>query len=410
MAIAIERNSPPVRSGAFGPQWDLGDEEIEQLVEVIRAGKLSRLGGAKVVQFEKDFAAKQDVTYAQAVTSGTAAVHTAIGVIDPNPGDEIITTSITDFGTVIGILYQNAIPVFADIDPVSGNLDVNDVAAKITGRTKAIVLVHLFGNPGDLTPFVELARAHNLYLIEDCAQAQLATYKGRPVGSWGDLGCFSFGGKHMTTGDGGMVITNRDDLADRLKWFADKGNPRQPVYEHNYLAPNYRMTDLQGAVGVAQLKKVDEAVRKKQWAANQLSEVIASEPGLSLQAVLPDARHSYWVYAFHMDPGKFSVPAKQFAAALQAEGVPANSPYLVYPIYKYPALAQRRTYGTSGFPFAHPEVGRDIDYGALSLPGSEKFLETAIVVPMNPSYSEQDVESFGIAIKKVADYYRVKQG
>jgi dTDP-4-amino-4,6-dideoxygalactose transaminase len=371
MAIAIERDSPPVRAGAFGPQWDLGDEEIEQLTEVIRAGKLSRLGGTKV-----------------------------IGVIEPNPGDEIITTSITDFGTVIGILYQNAVPVFADIDPLSGNLDVNDVAAKITERTKAIVLVHLYGNPGDLTPFVELARKHNIFLIEDCAQSQLAEYQGRPVGSWGDLGCFSFGGKHMTTGD--------DDLADRLKWFTDKGNPRQPVYEHNYLAPNYRMTDLQGAVGLAQLKKVGAAVAKKQWAANQLNEVVASEPGLSMQTVLPDARHSYWVFAFHMEPTAFRVPAKQFAAALQAEGMPANSPYLVYPIYKYPALAQRHTYGTSGFPWAYPNVARDIDYGSLSLVGSERFLETAIVVPMNPSYTEQDVENFGIAIRKVAEHYRVR--
>lgn len=408
MAIAIERNSPAVRSGAFGPQWDLGDEEIEQLVEVIRSGKLSRLGGSKVVQLEKDFAAMQGVNYAQAVTSGTAAVHTAIGVIDPNPGDEIITTSITDFGTVIGILYQNAVPVFADIDPRTGNLDVNDVAAKITARTKAIVLVHLFGNPGDLTPFVELARAHNLFLIEDCAQSQLAEYKGRPVGSWGDLGCFSFGGKHMTTGDGGMVITNREDLADRLKWFADKGNPRQPVYEHNYLAPNYRMTDLQGAVGVAQLKKVSTAVAKKQWVANQLNEVIQSEAGLSPQLVVPGAHHSYWVYGFHVDAAVVGTTAKQFAAALQAEGVPANSPYLVYPISKYPALAERRTYGTSGFPWSYPDVAREIDYGALSLPGSEKFLETAVVIPMNPSYTERDTEDFGTAIKKVAEYYRGK--
>jgi dTDP-4-amino-4,6-dideoxygalactose transaminase len=199
-------------------------------------------------------------------------------------------------------------------------------------------------------------------------------------------------------------------LADRLKWFADKGNPRQPIYEHNYLAPNYRMTDLQGAVGVAQLKKVDEAVRKKQWAANQLNEVVASEPGLFHQTVLPDSHHSYWVYAFHMEPTAFRVPAKQFAAALQAEGVPANSPYLVYPISKYPALAQRRTYGDSGFPIASPGIGRDIDYSAISLPGSERFLETAIVIPMNPSYTPQDVENFGIAIKKVAEHYRVNAG
>lgn len=408
MAIAIERNSPPVLSGSFGPNWDLGDEEIEQLIEVIRAGKLSRLNGSKVVQLEKDFAAMQGTKYAQAVTSGTAAVHTAIGLIDPNPGDEIITTSITDFGTVIGILYQNALPVFADIDPLSGNLDVNDVANKITERTKAIVLVHLYGNPGDLTPFVELARANNIYLIEDCAQAQLAEYKGRPVGSWGDIGCFSFGGKHMTTGDGGMVITNRDDLSERLKWFPDKGNPRQPVYEHIYLSPNYRMTDLQGAVGVAQLKKVATAVKKKQAAAQKLNDVINNEAGLLPQTVHPEAKHSNWVYGFHINPAQFRVPAKQFAAALQAEGVPANSPYLPYPIYKYPALAQRKTYGTSGYPIGSPNGGRDIDYGALELPGSLRFLETAIVIPMNPSYSDQDINNFGIAIKKVADHYRIQ--
>jgi perosamine synthetase len=406
MAIAIERNSPPVRAGDFGPQWDLGDEEIEQLIDVVRSGKLGRLGGTKVNQFERDFAEMQGVRYAQAVTSGTAAIHTAIGVIDPNPGDEIITTSITDFGTIIGILYQNAVPVFADIDPVTGNLDLDDVTAKITDRTRAIVLVHLFGNPCDLTPFVELARAHNLFLIEDCAQAQLAEYRGRLVGSWGDLGCFSFGGKHMTTGDGGMVISNRDDLAERLKWFTDKGNPRQPVYEHQYLAPNYRMTDLQGAVGVAQLKKVGEAVRRKQWVANQLNEVVSSEDGLSLQTVLPDARHSYWVYAFHLDPEAFSVSGQRFAAALQAEGIPANSPYLIYPIYKYPALAQQRTYGTSQFPWSNTQIGRNIDYGSLSLPGSERFLETAVVIPMNPSYNEKDVVDFGLALRKVAHHYR----
>jgi perosamine synthetase len=390
MAIAIERDSPPVRSGSFGPQWDLGDEEIEQLIEVVRAGRLSRLGGSKVIQFEKDFAARQGVKYAQAVTSGTAAVHTAIGVIDPNPGDEIITTGITDFGTVIGMLYQNAVPVFADIDPLSGNLDVRDVEAKITERTKAIVVVHLYGNPCDMEPYVELARRYQL----------------TPVGSWGDLGCFSFGGKHMTTGDGGMVITNRDDFADRLKWFADKGNPRTPHYQHYYLAPNYRMTDLQGAVGVAQLKKVGEAVRRKQWAANQLNEVINSEEGMSPQAVLPDARHSYWVYGFHIDPAVFGVSVKQFAAALQAEGVPANGPYLECPIYKYPAFADKHLYGTSRFPWAHPEIARDIDYGAISLPGSEQFLATTVVIPMNPSYTEKDVEDFSIAIKKVGDYYR----
>lgn len=408
MAIAIERGSPPVRSGSFGPNWDLGDEEIQQLIEVVHSGRLGRLGGTKVDQLEKDFASMHGMKYAQAVTSGTASVHTAIGVIDPNPGDEFITTSITDFGTVIGILYQNAIPVFADVDPVSGNLDPKDVAAKITDRTKGIVLVHLFGNPCDLEPFVALARQHNIFLVEDCAQAQMAEYKGRKVGTWGDLGCFSFGGKHMTTGDGGMVITNRDDLAERLKWFADKGNPRQPHYEHNYLAPNYRMTDLQGAVGVAQLRKVGTAVQKKITAAGRLNALVASQQGMRVQTVLPGGRHSYWAWGFHIDPAVFGVSAKEFAQALQAEGMPANSPYLEYPIYKYPALAQQHTYGTSRFPWSAPGICRDIDYGALALPGSEKFLETTISMGMNPSYTDKDIADFCAAIQKVGDYYRTK--
>ena len=407
MAIAIERNSPPVRSGSFGPQWDMGEEEINELIEVIRSGKLNRLSGTKVDQFERDFAEMNGVKYAQAVTSGTAAVHTAVGTIDPNPGDEIITTSITDMGTIIGILYQNAVPVFADIDPRTGNLDIADVEAKITERTKAIIVVHLFGNPAPMEAYVELARKYNLYLIEDCAQAQLAEYGGRPVGTWGDFGCYSFGGKHMTTGDGGMVISNRDDLAERLKWFADKGNPRHPIYEHYYLAPNYRMTDLQGAVGVAQLKKVTDAVRRKQWVANHLNEVVDGEAGLSLQPVLPEATHSYWVYGFHVDAAEMGATAEQFAEALQAEGVPANSPYMVYPIYKYPVMAQQRAYGTADFSYAG-EKAAAMDYGSMSLPGGERFLETAVVMPMSPSYTDQDVDDFSTAIKKVGDYYRSK--
>ena len=255
--------------------------------------------------------------------------------------------------------------------------------------------------------YVALARKYDLFLIEDCAQAQLAEYGGRPVGAWGDLGCYSFGGKHMTTGDGGMVISNRDDLAHRLKWFADKGNPRSPVYEHYYLAPNYRMTDLQGAVGIAQLKKVTDAVRRKQWVANHLNEVVDGTEGLSLQPVLPQATHSYWAYGFHVDAAATGVSAAQFAAALQAEGVPANAPYMINPVYKYPVMAQQRAYGTSDFSYAG-EKAAAIDYGAMSLQGSEDFLDTTVVMPMNPSYTERDVADFSTAIKKVSDYYRSK--
>lgn len=409
MALAIERNSPPVLSGSFGPRYDLGEEELELLAEVIHSGILGRVGGTKVLQFEQDFAAAHGVKYAQAVTSGTASVHTAIGVIDPNPGDEVITTGVTDFGTVIGILYQNAVPVFADVDPLTGNLDPKDVEAKITDRTRAIVPVHLYGNPCDLDAFIDLARRYNLYLVEDACQAQMALYRGRPVGSWGDFGCFAFGGKHMTTGDGGMVLTNHDEHAFRLKWFADKGNPRRPIYEHYWLAPNYRMTELQGAVGIAQLRKVGTAVAKKQRAAAKLDALLANEEGITLTPVLPQATHSYWVYSFHIEPQVFGVSVRDFARALQAEGMPANGPYLEYPIYKYPALAEKRTYGTSRFPWSAADIARDIDYASIHLPGTERFLETTMLMLMNPSFTDEDIEGFGQAVKKVAGYYREQQ-
>ena len=150
-----------------------------------------------------------------------------------------------------------------------------------------------------------------------------------------------------------------------------------------------------------------DAVRRKQWVANHLNEVVDGEEGLSLQPVLPEATHSYWVYGFHVDAATVGATAAQFADALQAEGVPANSPYMVYPVNKYPVMAQQRAYGTSDFSYASEEAAA-IDYDSISLPGSDKFLETAVVMPMNPSYSDQDAADFSTAIKKVADYYRSK--
>jgi perosamine synthetase len=375
MALAIERNSPPVLSGEFGPRWDYGDEEIELLTQVIRSGKLSRLGGTMVVQFERDFAAAHGVKYAQATTSGSASVHTAVGTMDPNPGDEIITTAITDFGTVIGILYQNAVPVFADVDPMTGNLDPASVEALITDRTRAILPVHLYGNPFDVDAMLDIARRHNLMLIEDCCQAQCATWRGKPVGSWGDFG-------------------------------ADKGNPRQPIYEHYFLAPNYRMTDLQGAVGVAQQRKVQGYVDKKRRAAQCLDQLIGGEEGITLPPVHPHAEHSYWVYSFMIDPDVFGVSVRDFAGALRAEGMPANGPYLEYPISKYPALTGKVTYGTSQFPWGAAGVARDIDYANLQLPGAERFLETTILMLMNQSFTDEHIEGFGEAVRKVARTYR----
>jgi len=209
------------RRAPFGP------EEFKLLREALLSQNLCCIDGTMVSGFEKEFATAYDSPYAVASTSGTAAIHVALGALDLNPCDEVITAPITDLGTVIPILSQNAIPVFADIDD-SYNMDPADVERKITPRTRAIVVVHLFGNPCDMDAMVDIAKRHKIPLIEDCSQAHMAEYKGRYAGTLGDIGCFSFQqSKHMTTGDGGMTITGNKAYYERMKLFADKGYARK---------------------------------------------------------------------------------------------------------------------------------------------------------------------------------------
>ena len=214
-----------------------------------------------------------------------------------NPGDEVITAPITDLGTVIPILYQNAIPVFADIDDTY-NMDPADVEQKISPRTRAIIVVHLFGNPCNMDAMVEIAKRHHIPLIEDCSQAHLTEYKGKYVGTIGDIGCFSFQqSKHMTTGDGGMTITANAGYYERMKLFADKGYARKGWGARAYLfhAPNYRMTELVGAVGLAQLRKVKAVVQKRHELGEYMSQLLSDVDGVTPAPVTEGAKHSYWL-------------------------------------------------------------------------------------------------------------------
>src|SRR5262249_29470993 len=277
---------------------DLGADELGLLRDVIESGTLNCTKGTQVKAFERAFAARYGVPHARAVTSGTAACHTAIAAIDPEPGDEIITTSITDMGAISPILYQQAIPVFADVDPVTLNVTRKTVAAGITGPTGAIIATHLFGGPCDVIGIRTIADACGIPVIEDCAQAYLATQAGRLVGTIGAIGAFSLQqGKHMTTGEGGILISSDSSYARRMMLFSDKAwgygdsNP-----DHYFLALNYRMTDLQGAVARAQLEKLGGGVARRQRAATELTQYLDSVPGLTLPAPLRGATHVYWKY------------------------------------------------------------------------------------------------------------------
>ena len=280
----------PVRTQPFGPSHDFGDEDIAALTEVIRSGNIGK--GPQVAQFEREFADRHGVKHAISVTSGTAAMHVCIGAINPDPGDEIIVSPWTAGGSFIGALLHNCVPVFADIDDTF-TLDPEDVEAKITPRTRAIIAVHLFGNPCNMDELREIAQRHQIFLIEDCCQAHFAEYQGKTVGTLGDINGFSFGGKHLSAGMGGIVLTDDEGLWGRGVLFADAALPRANgpyeglPYANYFLAPNYKINDLIAAVLLTQLKKVDGYIANKIRAAQQIIEGLDDIEEITPQRVRP---------------------------------------------------------------------------------------------------------------------------
>ncbi len=298
----------------------LGEEEIAAVTACIRTGTLTSTKGEFVKTLEKKFAQLMGVKFAYACSSGSAAVHCAIAAINPEPGDEIITTSITDMGALTPILYQGAIPVFADVDPKTYNVTAETIAARINSRTRAIVVTHLFGNPCDMTAIMQLAKKHNLPVIEDTAQSFLATHKGQYAGTFGTVGAFSLQqGKHITTGEGGICVTNNPDIARRIFLFINKAwGYGDPNPDHYFLALNYRMTELQGAVAVAQLPKLEGVASRRSEMANRLTELLADLRGIETPLVRPDNHCTWWKYCLRVDKSVFPGGPVELAKLLKA--------------------------------------------------------------------------------------------
>src|SRR5665647_476269 len=403
MTLAIHGGSP-VRAGSPLPSVltsagrTIGVEEEQAVLRVLRSGVLNGVWGPEVPALAKEFAALMGSDFAVACSSGTAALHLAVAAVDPAPGDEIIVPPISDMGSVAPILAQNTVPVFADVDPITGCLDVLDVEAKITARTRAIMVVHLFGKVAEVERLRALADRAGILLIEDCAQAYLAPVRpGGPLaGTIGHIGCFSLQQyKHITTGDGGLAITDDPALARSMRLFADKGWPRDSG-ERAYLsfALNYRMTELTAAVGREQLRKLPGIVERRRAGAARLIKCLDGTPGLTLP---PDAGdHVYWYFPLIID-GLDSDLLKLYAAALTAEGVPAIAGYLARPLYAEPVLRDGKAYGGSGF----PTRGRE-EYPDGLCPQAESLIERRlVVVPWNENFNELDVDDIAAAIAKV---------
>jgi dTDP-4-amino-4,6-dideoxygalactose transaminase len=378
----------------------LGSEEIQALTEAINSGTLTSTKGRFVKTFETEFARMVGAKHAYACASGTAAVHLAIAAINPNPGDEFVTTPITDMGALTPILYQGAIPVFADVDDRTCNVTAATIEARLSPKTKAIVVTHLFGNPCEMDEIMELANAQNLPVIEDCAQSFLAAHREQKVGTIGRIGCFSLQqGKHITTGEGGIVVSNDDQLARHMFLYINKAwgyGDAKP--DHYFLALNYRMSELQGAVALAQLPKLEGVVEQRSRMAARLTDQLRGLPGIEVPWSAPTAKHVYWKYSVMVDDSVVAGGAPGLAKALKSYDIASAPRYIQKPAFMCDVIQNQRTLGDSRWPFtlARPEA---VDYDRSKHQGTFRALDRILVLPWNERYTEEHVDYLAQSIK-----------
>ncbi len=371
----------------------LGEREIAYVSEAINSGTLTSTKGRFVRALERTFADMLGAKHAYACSSGSAAVHCAIAALDLEPGDEVVTTPITDMGAIAPILYQGAIPVFADVDARTLNVTAATIEAALSERTKAIVVTHLFGIPCEMRAIEALAQKLGLPIIEDCAQAFLATHRDRYVGTIGTIGTFSLQqGKHVTTGEGGLVVTNDDTLARRMYLFINKAwDYGDASPDHYFLALNYRMSELQGAVGLAQLEKLERAVERRILLANIMGKWLESVPGISLPLIPLEGRGVYWRYAIRLDPAFFPGGPTVFAKRLKDQSILTAPRYIARPAFECAVIREQRTFGNSRWPFtlARSEA---VHYDRARYPGVYAGLDQVLVIPWNDKLTIGDVE------------------
>jgi perosamine synthetase len=409
-SLAIDGGTP-VRTAPFPERRPFGPEEEEQVLQALRSQNLFYPTGKKVYEFLERFRALYGVEHVVPSTSGTSAIHVALGAVDLDPGQEVIVTPISDMGSVAPILLCNCIPVFADVDPDTFNLDPHDVADKITDRTGAIIAVHCWGRPAEMDEICQIARERDIPVIEDCAQSHFVRYKGRLTGTIGQLGAFSFQqSKHMTCGDGGATIVNDEALARRADLYVDKGcdwtPDRKYRLQYAFLAPCYRMTELQGAVLLAQVSKLPRVVRKRTELGDLLTSLISGVPGVVPPPPSDDDHgHGYWAYPFRVDEAALGATCEEFKRALQAEGVGAST-WIGKPLYMFRSLTEKITYGASHYPF---QDRPDVAYGEGLCPRAEEACRQLAVIWFNEEWSEADIRDAARAIRKVAEGLRARK-
>ena len=408
----------PIRKHPFPRYNPIGEEEKRAVLEVMESCVLSEYlgtwspefyGGPRVQKVEREWEAYFGIRHAVSVNSATSGLNVAMGATGVGPGDEVIVSPYTMTASVTCVLVYNAIPVFADILPDTFCLDPEGIRRAITPRTRAIVVVDLFGHPFESDEIMAIAKEHNLKVIEDAAQAYGASYDGRPAGTLADIGVFSLNyHKTIHTGEGGMCVTNDDELAERIQLIRNhaevvvKDKGVQNIV--NMIGFNYRMGEIEAAIASEQLKKVEALTAERVELADYLTERLRRMPGITPPVVRPGARHGYYGYVVRYDASQTGLPRRRFAEALRAEGIPTGEGY-VEPIYMEPIYQQRVAYGTVGCPFTCPYYRGNVEYEKGICPVAERMYYHEVVTHglIYKGVSNSDLDDIVRAYEKVLD-------
>ncbi len=356
----------------------IGDEEIEAVVAALKRGEISGSFGESIPAFEQEFANYVGCEYGVAVSSGSTALHLAVAAAGIGAGDEVLVSSSTNIATALGVIHNNGIPVPVDSENVTWNLDLDLIEGLITDKTKAIIPVHLYGHPVDMDRLMEIARKHNLLVIEDCAESHGATVRGRMTGSFGDMSCFSFyANKVITTGEGGMVTTNNKELAERLRLLRNLAFTK-PRFRHEEAGFNFRMTGYQAAMGLVQFHKIENIISEKRRVAQTYNRFLQDVAGIQLPHEAEWAKNVYWMYSIVVQP-EFGRTRDELVDHLRNAGIDTRTFFC--PMNQQPCLQSRP------------------DFRAVPCPVADGLWENGLYLPSTYTLSET-------VIKEIADVVR----
>lgn len=396
-------------------QWPVFDKKEEKaLIEVLRSGKWWRgayneLNDSKVGQFEKAFAEFSDAKYGIAVVNGSAAIELALKAGGIEAGDEVIVPAATFISTATSIVMVNAIPIFVDIEPETYQISPEAIESAITEKTKAIIPVHYGGYPADMDRIMEIAKRHNLLVIEDAAEAHGSEWRGRKVGAIGNMGTFSFQmGKPLTCGEGGIVLTDNEELASKCYAYHHIGRFRgAPTYEHALCGWNYRMTEFQGALLSAQLSRLSEQTEIRYKNGEYLAQLLNEIEGVS--ALKRDSRitkRGYYFYFIRYNEKEFGgLSRDKFMETLRAEGITSTAAHN-QPLYKN-SVFQEMNFGKTGCPISCPLYGKNIDYSQVKCPVAERvFKSEAVALGKDMLIEKGNIDLIIEAIKKIKKHQK----